>query len=285
MQHRRWREARLSTGFIAEEFPSGFHPAAARRRRRATRSRRWRRRSIMCSASASAASPASGPTPRSRASAGGWCGSATPSFRWRSIARTTGWRCVSAARAGALSCCRNGGRARRCGPGTVDHDPVSVQVRPVPNGFDLMHRGVEARAYVFTEREAEVARLVPPRTVANGGKAVRCPMPGQVGLDRGRRGPGGQGRRGAGGGRGHEDGERAARGARRRGETNSCPARRQPGGRCGDPGIRVTHSLPLIPACTGLNVSRCRAARHPPPCGEGRPPERSEGGRGGGQRW
>ena len=64
--------------------------------------------------------------------------------------------------------------------GTVDHDPVSVQVRPVLNGFDLTHSGVEARAYAFTEREAEVARLVPPRVVANGGKAVRCPMPGQV---------------------------------------------------------------------------------------------------------
>jgi propionyl-CoA carboxylase alpha chain len=53
-------------------------------------------------------------------------------------------------------------------------------VRPVPNGFDLMHRGMDVRAYVFTGREAEVARLVPARVVADGGKAVRCPMPGQV---------------------------------------------------------------------------------------------------------
>jgi len=50
----------------------------------------------------------------------------------------------------------------------------------VPNGFDLMHRGADVRAYVFTEREAEVARRVPPRVAADGGKAVRCPMPGQV---------------------------------------------------------------------------------------------------------
>ena len=64
--------------------------------------------------------------------------------------------------------------------GTVDNDPIAVQVRSVPNGFDLMHRGADVRAYVFTEREAEVARLVPPRVVADGGKAVRCPMPGQV---------------------------------------------------------------------------------------------------------
>ena len=33
MQHPRWREGRLSTGFIAEEFPDGFHPDRSRMRR------------------------------------------------------------------------------------------------------------------------------------------------------------------------------------------------------------------------------------------------------------
>ena len=28
MQHERWRQGKLSTGFIAEEFPKGFHPVA-----------------------------------------------------------------------------------------------------------------------------------------------------------------------------------------------------------------------------------------------------------------
>ncbi len=64
--------------------------------------------------------------------------------------------------------------------GTVDGAALSVQVRPVLNGFDLTHRGSDVRAFVFTSREAEVARLVPPRVVADGGKVVRCPMPGQV---------------------------------------------------------------------------------------------------------
>ena len=36
------------------------------------------------------------------------------------------------------------------------------------------------RAYVYTEREAAAARLMPPRKAADGGKAVRCPMPGLV---------------------------------------------------------------------------------------------------------
>ena len=55
-----------------------------------------------------------------------------------------------------------------------------MQVRPVLNGFDLSHRGVEARAYVYTGREAAAARLMPEKKVADSGKAVRCPMPGLV---------------------------------------------------------------------------------------------------------
>src|SRR5207244_12042925 len=44
----------------------------------------------------------------------------------------------------------------------------------------LMQRGVEHRAYVYTEREAAAARLMPERKAADSGKAVRCPMPGLV---------------------------------------------------------------------------------------------------------
>ena len=64
--------------------------------------------------------------------------------------------------------------------GTVDGRSVSVQVRPVLNGFDLFHHGVETRAYVYTEREAQAARLMPPKKTADSGKSVRCPMPGLV---------------------------------------------------------------------------------------------------------
>jgi propionyl-CoA carboxylase alpha chain len=64
--------------------------------------------------------------------------------------------------------------------GTIDSEAISVQVRPVLNGFDLAHRGVELRAYVYTEREAAAARLMPLKRAADSGKAVRCPMPGLV---------------------------------------------------------------------------------------------------------
>jgi propionyl-CoA carboxylase alpha chain len=64
--------------------------------------------------------------------------------------------------------------------GTVDDVPVAVQVRPVLNGFDLAHRGFQARAYVYTEPEAAAARLMPVKALANAGKKLRCPMPGLV---------------------------------------------------------------------------------------------------------
>jgi propionyl-CoA carboxylase alpha chain len=64
--------------------------------------------------------------------------------------------------------------------GTIDGEAISVQVRPVLNGFELAHRGVEIRAYVYTESEAQAARLMPPKKAADTGKAVRCPMPGLV---------------------------------------------------------------------------------------------------------
>ena len=64
--------------------------------------------------------------------------------------------------------------------GRFDEHAISVQVRPILNGFVLLHRGVETRAYVYTEDEAEIARLMPEKASANGGKILRCPMPGLV---------------------------------------------------------------------------------------------------------
>ena len=64
--------------------------------------------------------------------------------------------------------------------GTIDGRPVAVQVRPALNGFDLSHRGIETRAFVYTEREAQAARLMPAKKVVDSGKALRCPMPGLV---------------------------------------------------------------------------------------------------------
>ena len=64
--------------------------------------------------------------------------------------------------------------------GSVDDEPVSVQVRPILNGFALAWRGISADARVFTRREAELAALMPEKKGADTSKALLCPMPGLV---------------------------------------------------------------------------------------------------------
>ena len=53
--------------------------------------------------------------------------------------------------------------ARRCryGRATLDGAAIAVHVRMIPNGFELAHRGIEVKAFVYTEREARYARLMP----------------------------------------------------------------------------------------------------------------------------
>jgi propionyl-CoA carboxylase alpha subunit len=64
--------------------------------------------------------------------------------------------------------------------GAIDGQAVSVQVRPALNGFALSYRGVETKAYVYTETEAALARLMPAKKKTDSGKQVLCPMPGLV---------------------------------------------------------------------------------------------------------
>ena len=115
-----------------------------------------------------------------------------------------------------------------------------VQVRTVPNGYDLSYGGVRARVHVFTAREAELAALMPEKKAADTSKKLLCPMPGLVRFHRGRGGAGGQGGRDAGRGRGHEDAERAEGRPGCDGVEAQGQARRQPRGRCGDYGVRLS---------------------------------------------
>jgi propionyl-CoA carboxylase alpha chain len=194
MQHPRWRAGHLSTGFIAEEYPGGFHPivpdrqtanvlaavAAAidhvlgERKRRIsgqaagrTVSRERRRAVRLGEAEISLDIMRSDP-PASRD-----CESQEPSGDVLVVDVLDG----GAAHHVLISSWRAGDPVWR---GTIDGEAILVQVRPVLNGFDLAHRGVEVRAYVYTESEAAAARLMPVKKAADSGKAVRCPMPGLI---------------------------------------------------------------------------------------------------------
>jgi propionyl-CoA carboxylase alpha chain len=183
MNHPRWREGNLSTGFIAEEFPKGFAvrvPEGEIARRLA--------------AVAAAIDHVLGE--RKRQISGQLTGRPVQRERRRAvwlerneialdIARDTEGIAVRFAGAdGAL-----GQPHHLVSPwtpgeavwqGTLDGQPLAMQVRPVPNGFRLAHQGFEVAVQVFTESEAAAARLMPVKTAADTGKKLLCPMPGLV---------------------------------------------------------------------------------------------------------
>ncbi len=179
MAHPRWRSGKLSTGFIFEEYPGGFHPHAPRGER-----------AIVIAAVAAAIDYVLGE--RKRRILGQMDGHPVTRERKRAVwlahdeHRLEIWRehdVIAARFAGRDDIHRLRSEWVPGAPlwkGTVDERTVSVQVRTIPNGFILAYRGVEAKTYVYTEREAYYARLMPVKQAADTGKQVRCPMPGLV---------------------------------------------------------------------------------------------------------
>ncbi|MFQ5627077.1 MAG: biotin/lipoyl-containing protein, partial [Methyloligellaceae bacterium] len=62
--------------------------------------------------------------------------------------------------------------------GRLNGVEVTVQVRPILNGVALAYRGVQMPAYVYTQREAELAALMPVKQPLDTSKQLLCPMPG-----------------------------------------------------------------------------------------------------------
>ncbi|TMJ23934.1 MAG: biotin/lipoyl-binding protein, partial [Alphaproteobacteria bacterium] len=206
MAHPRWQSGKLSTAFLAEEFPDGFHATVAQ----------GQERERVLAAVAAAMDHVAGE--RKRRISGQQPGRAVPRERRRVV--LLGGREIKLELACASAVTQKEHRSSRGRPiaakpdaaepppiqvrfiepagsqrhtllshwkpgdcvwsGTLDGRPIWVQVRPALNGFDLAHHGIEARAYVYTEHEAAAARLLPAKTVTDTGNAVRCPMPGLV---------------------------------------------------------------------------------------------------------
>jgi propionyl-CoA carboxylase alpha subunit len=183
MNHPRWREGRLSTGFIAEEFPRGFSA-------RAPEGEVARRLAAVAAAIdhvlGERKRQISGqlihrPVVRERRRAV-WLGREEIPLE---IARESSELAVRFVNPeGALEPPRRLVSPWKPGDpvwqGAIDGERVAVQVRPVLNGFQLAHQGVEVAVQVFTEAEASAARLMPVTTASDSGKKVLCPMPGLV---------------------------------------------------------------------------------------------------------
>jgi propionyl-CoA carboxylase alpha chain len=177
MQHPRWRDGKLSTGFIAEEFPGGFErtpPTGAMARKIAAVAaaidhvlgERKRRISGQLN---------TGLTRERRRAI--WLGGdeilADVEHDGQAVAVT-----FEDATRHVLHAPWTPGTP--VWSGTIDGAPAAMHVRTIPNGFELAYRGHEVKAFVYTEREARYARLMPVKTLSDSGKAVRSPMPGLV---------------------------------------------------------------------------------------------------------
>ena len=183
MVHERWRAGRLSTGFIAEEYPEGFHPVTAAGAMAET-----------IAAVAAAIDHVHGE--RKRRISGQMTGREVTRDRRRAVRLGDLWLTLEVAREAQGIGVQFVGADGTVGParvllsawkpgdpvwsGFVHGQPVAVQVRPIANGFMLAHRGVEARAFVYTETEAAAARLMPVKKPPDTGKVLLCPMPGLV---------------------------------------------------------------------------------------------------------
>ena len=177
MQHPRWRAAKLSTAFIAEEFPHGFERSAPTGAAART-----------VAGVAAAIDHVLGERKR-RIS--GQLNSAVTRERRRAIWLSGAELQADVTHEGnAISVLFEDGNqhvlASNWTPGmpvwmgTVDGAAVAMHVRPIPNGFELAYRGIEVKAFVYTEREARYAQLMPAKKLSGSEKAVRCPMPGLV---------------------------------------------------------------------------------------------------------
>ena len=191
MQHPRWQDGqaldRLHRRGISRRLPSG---RAGGRDRRDHRRGRRRDRPRAGRAQAPHLRPDDRPRGDARAPPRGPARRCLSS-RSTSRARTAASPCSSSARtatSGRRACwCRPGSPAIRCGAATIDGQPVAVQVRPIANGFVLSHRGVEAQAFVYTEREAACRAADAGQEAARHRQAAALPDAGPGRLDRGRR--------------------------------------------------------------------------------------------------
>jgi propionyl-CoA carboxylase alpha chain len=64
--------------------------------------------------------------------------------------------------------------------GIVGEESLTVQVRPVPNGAELRYRGISVVAKVMTPRVAKLEALMPEKAPPDTSRFLLCPMPGLV---------------------------------------------------------------------------------------------------------
>jgi len=162
MRHPRWREGRLSTGFIAEEYPDGFAPMEPDAEQAAILAR------IALSAHLVDAERRAHHLDRLRPGA-------LQRKDW--VVKIGDAYHTLATDDAVQSDWRPGEPVWR---GTIDGRGVTAQLRPFPNGMRIDWQGLSVRSRVFTPRLAELDALMPVKLPPDTSKMLLCPMPGLV---------------------------------------------------------------------------------------------------------
>jgi len=182
MAHPRWAEGRLSTAFIAEEFPNGFQgaePSPVERQRFAAAALAMELvLKDRLSRLPGRLRPGSGALP------GEWVvklgrDSVPLSCTVTGLAPVE--MEVSFGEGGpALAVASAWRPGEPVWHGTIGGESVALQVRRNGGTLRLMHRGADVEARVLSPRIAELDAIMPEKRIADTSKFLLCPMPGLV---------------------------------------------------------------------------------------------------------
>ena len=189
MQHPRWCNAELSTGFIAEEYPDGFVPREAAGEELKVmaavaaaidHANNIRRREI--------SQQMDGKRVRFAEDRVVWLGEARQDVHVESnlVNHEAGDHVTvsilkpDGSVSEILELASDWWPGNPIWSGTVGDRTVNLQVRSILNGYDLAYRGIRVPVRVYTRREAELAALMPEKVAADMSKYLLCPMPGLV---------------------------------------------------------------------------------------------------------
>jgi propionyl-CoA carboxylase alpha chain len=179
MQHPRWREGRLSTGFIAEEYPDGFAPVPPDD---ATVER--------FAIAALLVSHILGE--RNARISGARFSQAEKRSHEDKVVRIAGQEItghiddtpsgyqVKLPEREPLSVTTDWTPGAKLAIFDIDGDTQAIKIEPADAGWRLRQLGVDVRVQVFSPRVAELARLMPEKKAPDTSRLLLCPMPGLI---------------------------------------------------------------------------------------------------------
>ncbi|MBD9651937.1 acetyl/propionyl/methylcrotonyl-CoA carboxylase subunit alpha [Ensifer sp. ENS09] len=178
MQQQRFREGRLTTAYIAEEFADGFHGVAAE----APALRKLAAVAVSVNQDLQErASQISGTIGNHRRVVGhDW----VVTLGDHAFAVTAGSSADGAfvrfADGSLVTIAGDWVPGRTLATFNIDNEPLSVKVDPVGTAIRLRWRGIDVVTHVRSPRVAELARLMPKKLPPDTSRMLLCPMPGVI---------------------------------------------------------------------------------------------------------